>query len=156
ATAGRAADHPIQGTVLHLNDPGAPRARRIRFRAGGDAAIAPRAARDPRVVGATLAIVGTAAEDGSSGPVVLPGAHWKARHGGGVRYRTRAARAGVRRVVFKPGVLAVSGGGRGWLYKIDGPQGAIEARFAVGQDVYCARFDRFQKDGPARVLARGS
>ncbi len=154
ACVARAADHPIRGGLLRMKDARSASARRFRFRVGGEAGIVPRAVSDPRLAGATLAIVGTGTGDGSSGDITLPAARWTALRGGGFRWLDGAATGGVRKVVFKPGLLAVAGGGRGWPYAIGQPQAGIEVRFTLGTDVYCTRFARFLENRTGHVLAR--
>jgi cysteine-rich repeat protein len=146
-SAGHAADHPLAGRLLQLKDPPAAARRRVRLVVAG---MDP--AGDPRVVGATLELSGI----GSSGTVALRAAHWSGLGPAAFRYLDPAAEGGVRKVVLRGGTLTVAGGGRGWGYRVAGPQGAVDARFRIGADVYCARFTHLARDRRGRVLARNA
>src|SRR5262249_61463029 len=61
-----------------------------------------------------------------------------------------------RTVAPRDGPIPLAGGGRGWAYRVAGPQGAVDARFRIGGDVYCARFTRLARDRRGRVLARNA
>src|SRR5262245_11503103 len=98
-----AADHPLAGDLLRLQDPANAPGRRIAFRAADDAALGQPPAADPRTVGATLEILGSGPDDGSTGPITLTAGGW---HGlgtppgsDGFVFRARSGAAGVRRVV---------------------------------------------------------
>jgi cysteine-rich repeat protein len=159
-----AADHPIGGDALVLRDPPAPHARVMRFRARRDPGIDPRLAGDPRALGASLEVAGSGPEDGSTGPIVLDPSRWSGlgRPPGskGWRYLDRERQDGVERVVFRSGrrggTLAARGGGDAWPYRIARPQGAIDVRFRVGAEVYCAKFTSFARNRAGRVSARGA
>jgi cysteine-rich repeat protein len=146
-SAANAAEHPLAGRLLQLKDPPAAARRRVRLVVAGMDPVG-----DPRVVGATLEVSGI----GSSGTVALRAAHWSALGAAGFRYLDPAAEGGVRKLVLRGGTLTVAGGGRGWAYRVAGPQGAIDARFRIGTDVYCARFTHLARDRRGRVLARNA
>src|SRR6059058_4660049 len=162
AAAALATDHPIEGDRLLLTDPSSPARRVVRFRAARDRAIDPRAAADPRSVGATLEIAGSGAGDGASGTISLDPGRWtglgRPAGAAGYRWDDRAATNGIRRVMFRKGVkntgmLVVTGGGVAWPYRVTQPQVAIDVRFTVGTtDVYCAHFTSFSRNAPPRVL----
>src|SRR5438067_4488532 len=162
AAAALATDHPIEGDRLLLTDPSSPARRVVRFRAARDPAIDPRAAADPRSVGATLEIAGSGAGDGASGTISLDPGRWtglgRPAGAAGYRWDDRAATNGIRRVMFRKGVkntgmLVVTGGGVAWPYRVTQPQVAIDVRFTVGtNDVYCAHFTSFSRNAPPRVL----
>src|SRR5262245_26932878 len=69
-------DHPIAGDSLILADPPSDADRKLRFKATRDAAIAPAEAGDPRAVGATLEVTGTASGNGATGPLALDASLW--------------------------------------------------------------------------------
>src|SRR5438093_246757 len=162
AAAALATDHPIEGDRLLLTDPPSPARRAVRSRAARDPAIDPRAAADPRSVGATLEIAGSGAGDGASGTISLDPGRWtglgRPAGAAGYRWDDRAATNGIRRVMFRKGVkntgmLVVTGGGVAWPYRVTQPQVAIDVRFTVGTtDVYCAHFTSFSRNAPPRVL----
>jgi cysteine-rich repeat protein len=160
AVTAHAADHPVQGDLLRLRDPAVAAGRRMRFVAARDPAIVPGASNDPRDLGASLAIGGTGPGDGSSGTVGLEARFWTGLGtppgSKGFRYANPAGAGGVRKVVLRPGMLVIAGGGSRWPYLIGRPQGDVEMRFAVGADVYCASFTRFVQNRPGRVLARNA
>jgi hypothetical protein len=160
-----AADRPIEGDRLRLTDPPASASRRqVVFRTTREPAIAPNLANDPRTLGAVLEIAGAGPGDGATGPLTLPPHLWTGLGNPpgstGFRYADRAARTGIRKVLFKRGsrggALVVTGGGRHWPFAITRAQGPIDVRFAVGDDLYCARFTRFARNGPGRVIARAA
>jgi cysteine-rich repeat protein len=162
AGTGHAADHPIAGDTLVLRDPPAADARRMRFAARHDAGIGVAAVPDPRTAGATLEIDGSGLGDGASGAVVLEAGHWRGlgRPPGrkGWLYVDPARESGVRRVVLRGGsrrgTLLAVGGGAAWPYRIAQGQGPIDVRLTIGDEVWCAEFDRFARNGPGRVVAR--
>ena len=157
-----AAEHPIGGDVLRLKDPPAADGREIVLRATHDPAIMPSLANDPRQLGASFQVVGAAFGDGATGLIALPAAQWKGlgRPAGskGFRFFDRGEVHGIRKVVFrqdsKGGTLTVVGHGRAWPYAIRQPQGAIDVRFAVGEELYCAEFTLFEKNRSGKVIAR--
>ena len=161
-TRARAGEHPIAGDLLRLKDPPAPDGREVVLRAARDPAIAPSLANDPRQLGATFQVAGAAPGDGATGLIVLPGAQWKGlgqpAGSKGFRFLDRAAVHGIRKVIFrhdaKGGTLAVVGRGRAWPYMIRQPQGSIDVRFAVGEELYCARFTLFANNRAGKVIAR--
>jgi cysteine-rich repeat protein len=157
-----AADHPIGAEVLRMKDPGNARKRRILFRATGEPDLIPSIEDDPRASGARLEITGSGAGDGAAGPIVLPPSLWEGlgspSGSKGYVYEDPDASTGVRRVVFKRtpmgGSLVVRGRGRTWPYRITQPQGAIDVRFAVGDEIYCAQVAGFATNGDGRVVGR--
>src|SRR5947208_12666839 len=163
AAAALATDHPIVGDRLVLTDPSTPARRTVRFRAARDPAIDPRAAADPRSMGAILEIAGSAAGDGATGTISLDPGRWTGlghpAGAAGYRWDDRAATNGVRRIMFRTGaknrgILVVTGGGAAWPYRVTQPQAAIDVRFTVGTgDVYCAHFTSFSRNAPPRVVA---
>jgi len=162
APAARAADHPIGAEVLRLKDPGNARKRRILFRSTGEPDLRPSLDDDPRASGARLEITGSGAGDGAAGPIVLPPSLWEGLGSPpgstGYVYTDDNAGSGVRRVVFKRtsagGALVARGRGRAWPYQITQPQGPIDVRFAVGDELYCAQLSFFASNGDGRVLGR--
>ena len=163
AAAALATDHPIEGDRLVLTDPSTPARRTVRFRAARDPAIDPRAAADPRSMGAILEIAGSGAGDGATGTISLDPGRWTGlghpAGAAGYRWDDRAATNGVRRIMFRTGaknrgILVVTGGGAAWPYRVTQPQGPIDVRFTVGTgDVYCAHFTSFSRNAPPRVVA---
>src|SRR5262245_47825096 len=155
--APRAADHPMRGRLLDLRDPPADGGREIHFRSGRDAGGL---AGDPRVGGAVLEVTGTGTGDGTSGRIALPAGRWRALRRGGFRYRDRSVAGGVREVRVARGgrrpTLEVDGGGAAWSYSIAQRQNAVDVRFTLGDEVYCARFTRFVHNRPGRLLARAA
>src|SRR5437867_6921493 len=161
--AALATDHPIEGDRLVLTDPSNLARRVVRFRAARDPAIDPRAAADPRSVGATLEIAGSGAGDGATGTISLDPGRWtglgRPAGAAGYRWDDRAATNGVRRIMFRTGaknrgMLVVTGSGAAWSYRVTQPQGPIDVRFTVGTgDVYCAHFTSFSRNAPPRVVA---
>src|SRR5439155_19305254 len=100
AAAALATDHPIEGDRLVLTDPSTPARRTVRFRAARDPAIDPRAAADPRSMGAILEIAGSGAGDGATGTISLDPGRWTGlghpAGAAGYRWDDRAATNGVR------------------------------------------------------------
>jgi hypothetical protein len=163
--AAHAADHPIAGDKLVLKDPSSGAEKRtVRFKAAKDGAIDPSAGGDPRALGATFEIAGAGAGDGTSGVVTLDASLWVGLGtppgSKGYKWLDAAASAGVRKVFFKPGpkggLVTAAGKGAAWAYAIAQPQaGPIDVRFAIGPDVWCARFvaATFQQNLPGRLRA---
>ena len=157
-----AVDHPVGGDKLLLKDPANDEGRRVRFKAVRDPAIDPSVTADPTAVGAELTIVGNGAGDGSSGTITLDESLWTGLGNPpgskGYKFLDRLRSTGIKKVVFKPGdaggSLVVSGGGANWPYAITQPQGAIDVRFTIGTDVYCARHTTFVTNETGRVLSR--
>ena len=157
-----ATDHPIGGEVLRLKDPGKARKRRVLFRAKDEADLAPTADDDPRISCARLEIAGSGTGDGAAGPIVLPPSLWEGLGtplgSKGYAYTDRGASTGVRRVVFKRtpagGSLVIRGQGRAWPYRVTQPQGPIDVRFAVGDELYCAQVSAFANNEAGSVLGR--
>jgi cysteine-rich repeat protein len=149
AAPAAAEDHPIAGDRLFLKDSGNPSARRFKFRAARDAAIAPSTLDDPRTAGATLRVDGAGAGDGDTGALTLAASGWTALGSPpgsrGYRYLDRARGVGVKKVLIKSGAgggtLAITGGGPRWPYAMSKAQsGPIDVRLTIGPDVLCARF----------------
>ena len=162
ATAG-AADRPVGGDRLTLRDPEAGTQRRVvRFAATRDAAIDTAQSADPRVVGATLEVVGGNPGDGSSGIVTLPAGSWKGlgnpEGSRGYRFSDPDRNSGIRSVKLRPGArggsLAIVGGGSDWPYAVTQAQGTIDVRLTLGGDVYCARFGTYQVNAVGKVKAK--
>lgn len=162
-TAVRAADRPVAGDRLTLKDPAAkPNSRGVKFKAAKDLAVDPTTGADPRVLGATLEIVGANPGDGNSGPVVLPAALWaglgKPAGSKGYKFKDRLRSDGIKSITLKSGsnggTLSLSGGGSDWTYAITQAQGPVDVRLTVGPDVYCARFTTFDQNQPGKVKAK--
>jgi cysteine-rich repeat protein len=157
----RADEHPVGGRLLRLRAPASAEQRLIDFRTSPDPTLARRAAGDPRQ-GAVLEVAGDGAGDGITGAIVLDAARWRGlgRPAGskGFRYLDPSAASGVRRIVLRTGKrrgsLRVRGGGTAWPYEIGHPQGAITVRLRLGDQLYCAHFTRYRKNGAGRVVAR--
>jgi cysteine-rich repeat protein len=161
----RAADHPIAGDKVVLKAPASGAAKRaFRFRAAKDPGIDPSAGGDPRALGATFAIAGSGADDGTSGAVALDASKWRGlgtpAGARGYKWLDTAASGGVRKVFFKPGpkggLLVAAGRGAAWAYAVTQPQtGPIDVRFTIGADVWCARFDAatFQQNTAGKLRA---
>jgi cysteine-rich repeat protein len=158
-----AVDHPVEGDLLLLREPARAAARRrVRFRANRERAIDPTLVGDPRMQGAFFELAGRAPGDGATGVLPLQPSLWSAIGGPsarkGYRYFDPTRSTGVRKAVFRAtgrgGMLSVSGGGRSWPFEIRQPQGAIDLRFTVGGDVWCAQFASFSKNQPGRISAR--
>src|SRR4030095_8126821 len=154
-SAVRAADRPVAGDRLTLQDPaGNPDGRAVRFRAARDPAVDPASGTDPRTVGATLEVVGAGPGDGDTGPIPLPSALWTGlgnpAGSKGYRFKDPLRADGVKTILLKPGnaggTLTVAGGGREWSYTIDQAQGTVRVRLTVGPDGYCARCASFDTD----------
>src|SRR5262245_34678491 len=145
--AAGAADHPLAGDVLRLRDPANPAGRRFYFSAARDPGVGADVG-DPLTSGATLEVAGIGAGDGTTGPLDLPASRWKGigRPAGskGFRYLDRAG--AVRRVVVRPGTrgtIVANGRGAAWPYAMTGPQGPVEVRLTIGDQRFCATFDRY-------------
>jgi cysteine-rich repeat protein len=162
-TATHAADRPIAGDRLTLEDPaGQPDSRSVKFKAAKDPAVDPTSGADPTVVGATLEVVGASSGDGNTGPIALPAALWtglgKPTGSKGYKFEDALRSDGVKTITLKSGnsggTLAVAGGKSDWNYAITQPQGTIDLRLTVGGDVYCARFTTFEDNEPGKVKAK--
>src|SRR5262245_3520121 len=157
-----ATDHPIGGDLLRLRDPVATSGRRAQFRAARDGAIVPGTDPDPSHTGATLEIIGSGVGDGTTGPIALPPSGWspigKPSRSRGYVFVSRSGTQGVRKVTFKAtskgGLLAVNARGSGWPFVVSQPQGPIDVRFTLRDQIYCARFTSFITNTKGRVLAR--
>jgi len=62
----------------------------------------------------------------------------------------------VLRTNAKGGQLTVLGGGAAWPYRIQGAQGPILFRVALGHELYCAEFTTFRRNRSGKVVARDS
>ena len=165
ATIVLAADHPIAGDKLVLKDPAGDVGRRtFKFKATRDAGIDPATGGDPRALGATFEIAGSGAGDGTSGVIVLGPSGWtglgEPPGAKGYKWLDATASLGVRKAYFKPGpkggLLTATGKGLAWPYAVTQPQaGPIDVRFAIGGDVWCARFDAstFQQSVAGKLRA---
>ena len=158
-----AADHPTAGARLLLRDPTVSGRRRVVFRTTAGATASPASGADPRLVGATLLIGGGQPGDGSSGVIALDAAGWvglgSPAGSRGYRFRDRTRAHGIDKVSFKAvrgggGALSLSGGGDGWLYAITRPQGPVDVRLAIGDDVHCARFETLSINKVGEVRAQ--
>jgi hypothetical protein len=146
-----AVDHFVAGDLIRLRDPaGQPAKRRLVFRVAKDPAVVPSLANDPRAVGATLAVAGTAAGDGATGVLHLDAALWTGlgipSGSRGYRYVDRTASAGVRRVIFRSGPnggrLAIVGIGPNWPYAVTQAQGPIRLHFTIAGGAATNHADR--------------
>src|SRR5262249_31107960 len=157
-----AAEPRSGGAGRRLRAPPAADGREIVLRSTHDPAITPSLANDPRQLGATFQVVGTASGDGATGLIMLPAALWKGlgRPAGskGYRFFDPGEIHGIRKVVFRHdirgGTLAVVGSGRAWPYIIRQPQGGIGVPFARGQELHRAEFTLFVKNRAGKVIAR--
>jgi hypothetical protein len=114
-----AEDRPVAGDRLTLKDPPAkPDSRSVKFKASRDFAVDPTTGADPRVVGATLEIMGGNPGDGNSGPVPLPAGLWtglgKPEGSKGYRFKDALRTDGIKTVMIKAsskgGTLSIAGG----------------------------------------------
>jgi hypothetical protein len=159
-----AEDRPVAGDRLTLKDPPAkPDSRSVKFKASRDFAVDPTTGGDPRVVGATLEIMGGNPGDGNSGPVPLPAGLWtglgKPEGSKGYRFKDALRTDGIKTVMIKAstrgGTLSIAGGKSAWAYAITQPQGTIDVRrLTIGPDVYCARFSTFDQNEAGKVRAK--
>ena len=159
-----AADALIEGDRLLMADPSSGRFRSFTFRDAGDRQIPPVLSSDPRLVGATLRVRGTAPGDGSSGTIVLPpGSGWKGlgvpAGSRGYRYFDGARTTGVKlvQIATSPtggGKLSISAGGQNWPYVIGQPQGPVSVVVEVGGDRLCALFSSFEQNFAGKVTAQ--
>jgi cysteine-rich repeat protein len=158
-----AEDRPVAGDRLTLKDPPAkPDSRSVKFKASRDFAVDPTTGADPRVVGATLEIMGGNPGDGNSGPVPLPAGLWiglgKPEGSKGYRFKDALRTDGIKTVMIKAstkgGTLSIAGGKSSWSYAITQAQGTIDLRLTIGPDVYCARFSTFDQNEPGKVRAK--
>jgi hypothetical protein len=154
-----AADRPIAAGRLLLRDVTHPKGAKVRFSVEGEAALMPGNLGDPRVTGATLEIVGGAGGDGGSGVIPLRPAGWRALGGAvptGYEYADTIKPSGIRRVEVRTspsgGSLLVVGGSPAWPYRVTQPQGAIDIRLTIGDDVFCARLTSYAANGGGRVV----
>ena len=161
AASAVAADRPLHGDVLRLKDPTHPAGRRFHFRAARDPGLGADV-RDPRVSGATLEVTGAAPRNGATGVMDLPAARWTGlghpAGSKGFRYQDRSG--AVQRVVIRAGMrkgrIVVRGRGSAWPYVIAGPQGPIDVRLTIADQVFCAEFTRYEKNAVGRVLGRNA
>jgi len=159
-----AADRPIAGDRLVLKDPANANRRALRFKAAQDTAIDPGTGADPRVGGATLEVRGGGPGEGDSGSIELPAGRWTGlgnpAGAKGYRYLDKGRPGGVRTAVLEPGSrggrLTIAGGGSDWAYAVTRPQALVDVRLTVGDDIYCARFTTFEKNGPGKVKAKAA
>ena len=150
-----AADRPIPADRLLLRDATHPNGAKLRFVADAVPALAPGVLDDPRVAGGSLEIVGSAVGDGATGVIPLRPELWTALgppgSPTGYRYLDPARGHGIRKIVVQagsPGSLLIVGGTSALPYRITQPQGAIDVRLTVGDDVYCARLASFAANAP--------
>jgi cysteine-rich repeat protein len=160
-TDAHAGDHPIDVTLLKLND-ATPARRRFTLRATLPAERP--AGEDPRRIGARVEIAGALPGDGATDMIVLPASLWrgrgKPRGATGFTYVDRGAGTGVRKVVVRFGrhgaSLFIRAGGRNWPYRLTQAQGPVDVRFAIGPDLYCGRVASFVRNEPPRLLGRNA
>jgi len=160
ATASDAADRPIPTDRLLLRDGSHVKGEKVRFSATGVATLTPGSLDDPRVHGGTLEIAGRGAGDGATGFIPLRPSGWRALGAGvpaGYVYDDTVNPSGVRRVEIRTaaggGSLLVVGGSDAWPYRVAQPQGAIDVRLTLGDDVFCARLSTYESNGQGRVVA---
>ena len=156
ATAG---EYPLSGEFLHLASrvTGMPG---IRLGATGDARQEGAPSVDPQVTGAVLEVVGDGVRGADAPAVPLPGATWRALGdppgSRGFRYFDSSGRFGVRRVSLRFGTrvsLSIRGGGPGWPYRASGMPRAVTVLLHVGDEVYCASFERFSRGRDGAMCA---
>jgi hypothetical protein len=157
-----AIDNPLRGQYLHLcSNPGAGKSR-IRFGATGELADErARSGADPRVTGALLEVIGDGILGADAPPVPLPASTWRALGdppgSRGYRYFDASARFGVRKAALRFGAvtsLSATGGGSAWPYRTSGIPGTVMVRLTVGDDVYCASFETFERRRRGTMVAR--
>jgi len=154
-----AADRPIPTDRLLIRDAGHPSGAKLRFSASAVPALAPGALDDPRVRGASLEIVGNGAGDGATGVIPLRPDLWRPLGSPtaptGYEYVDPARTLGVKRIVVRtgsPGNLLIVGGTSALPYAIAHPQGAIDVRLTIGDDVYCARLTSLSSNAAHRIV----
>lgn len=154
-----AADRPIPADRLLVRDAGHPNGAKLRFSASAVPALAPGALDDPRVRGASLEIVGNGAGDGATGVIPLRPALWRPLGSPtaptGYEYVDPDRTLGVKRIVVRtgsPGNLLIVGGTSALPYAITNPQGVIDVRLTIGDDVYCARLTSLSSNAVHRIV----
>jgi cysteine-rich repeat protein len=155
-----AAERPIPTDRLLLRDQTHPAGAALRFAADGVTALTPGSLADPRTSGATLEIVGSGSGDGATGVIPLSPALWSSLGPGapaGFRYVDPQRASGIRRIEVRTGTpggrVRILGGGAAWPYRVTQPQGVIDVRLTIGDDVYCGRLAGFASNLAGRVVA---
>ena len=157
-----AADYPLRGEYLRLSARRDPGASRIRFGATSDMSVErSRSGADPLVTGGFLEVVGDGVLGVDAPPIPLPASTWRALGdppgSRGYRYFDPAGRFGVRKAALRFGMvtsLSVTGGGSAWPYRTAGMPGTVKVRLSLGDDVYCATFETFQRRRRGALVAR--
>ena len=116
---------------------------------------------DPRATGAFLEILGDGVLGADAPPVPLPGSSWRPLGdppgSRGYRYFDASGRFGVRKASLRFGTvtsLCVTGGGPAWPYRATGVPGGVTVRLSIGDEVYCATFESFQRRRRGALVAR--
>ena len=157
-----AADHPLRGEYLRLSSRRDQGASCVRFGATSDMSAERSASgADPLVTGAFLEISGDGVLGADAPPIPLPASTWRALGdppgSRGYRYFDPSGRFGIRKAALRFGVvtsLSVTGGGPAWPYRTTGMPGTVTVRLSVGDDVYCATFETFQRRRRGALVAR--
>jgi hypothetical protein len=159
-----ATEYPLRGEYLRIG--AHPNGGRSRIRFGATSDLIGERARpgaDPRVVGAFLEVVGDGVRGADVPPIPLPASTWRALGdppgSRGYRYFDASCRFGVRKAALRFGAvtsLAVTGGGPAWPYRMSGMPGTVMVRLTVGDEVYCATFETFERRRGALVARYNS
>jgi cysteine-rich repeat protein len=143
ALPGHAAAHEqrflIQGKKIALKVTGPSKKQKFIFTSARDGAITAR--HDPGVEGAAVLVT---SPDGRSALVELDPDRWKALGkppgSKGYRYTDKGGhRGGIKKVVFKPGRIAIKGRGRHWPWT-GTPGTPLWVLFRVDDEWFCAAF----------------
>jgi polyhydroxybutyrate depolymerase len=152
----------VAGKKLVVKDEADSAKRRLTL-ALKDAAIAPAPTADPTQDGAELVVFGAAAT-ADVACFSLPAANWK-RKGAGFVYKDKSGGGPCTSAKLAAGRLEVSCSGKAapLAYSLDeAAQGAVAARFATGEQAFCATFGgTVQKDtstaaGKAQFAAKSA
>jgi cysteine-rich repeat protein len=131
----------VAGEKLKIKTGQGQKRQRVRVVATGDTIDL---GHDPRTTTTWLLVRGYGARGGTSGRIALDPAKWRAvgrASPKGYRYVDRAgARGGVKKVLLKPGKLAVVAGGDNWPWRPAGPQDAVWVHFGIEDETLCASF----------------
>lgn len=165
ATALHAAERhsPFEGQRLLIRHGSAVSANRIVIESRRSLRFGLDSIGDPRVLGASLEVVGAGAHAAQLGPLWLEPRGWRGtgRPAGSTGYRYDDPERRITAILrgdSDKGRLRVRIGGSASGYPLDGPQQEILARLTVGTAVYCTAYvPRAQRTGEiATLVARRS
>lgn len=172
ASAARAhnAEFPIPGKkILLKTDATRPEKAKFVFKSDKSVNIVP--LHDPRTDGATMLLRGTGPDAGRTVFITLDPTKWQAlgtpAGSRGYKYKDKdGVQGGIKKVVWQPGKLGISGGGVHWTWAPSGAQASMQVFFFVGNEQYCAEFAAYfshdeagfvqAKDGLAPVACAAS